>query len=96
MPEKILRAVANPATLFWAPQLPAGINMAVHAFFIIYGWGIFRMSPLIFIASFFICHIVIASQGVREPHLSTMIRAWLFGRRRTRNLNPGRTKKFVS
>lgn len=87
MPEKVLRAVANPPQLFWAPQIPAGINMAAHAFFMIYGWGLAQISPLAFIFSFFLCHIVIASIGQREPHMSTLIQAWLLTQKmRTRNL----------
>ncbi|MFN8694311.1 MAG: hypothetical protein ACK5XX_07885 [Holosporales bacterium] len=98
MPEKVLRAVAYPPQLFWAPQVPAGVNMALHAFLMIYGWMIFKMSPLIFIASFFATHAAIASLGQREPHMTTLIQAWMFTiQKRTRNLvrpKNNRIRKF--
>jgi hypothetical protein len=95
MPEKILKAVANPPTIFWAPQLPAMVNMALHALLMIYGWGLGNVSPLVFIVSNVLCHVIIAIQGAREPHLSSIIQAWAVNLKRTTNLHKGPTRKYV-
>ena len=95
MPERILKAVAIPSTLFWAPQLPALLNMALHALLMIYGWAFARMSPLMFIISCIIVHIFIAAQGAREPHLTTVLQAWAVSKKGTRNLIKGKTRKYV-
>jgi hypothetical protein len=95
MPERILKAVALPSTLFWAPQTPAFANMGLHALLMIYGWAFAKLSPLTFIISFLVMHIFIASQGAREPHLTTVLQAWAVSRKRTRNLHPGKTRKYV-
>lgn len=95
MPEKILKAVALPSTLFWAPQLPALGNMGIHALLMIYGWAFAKLSPLMFIVSFLVMHIFIAAQGAREPHLTTILQAWAITKKGTRNLNKGKTRKYV-
>jgi hypothetical protein len=95
MPEKILRAIANPPTLFWAPQLLAMVNMGMHAIFMIFGWGFFRVSPLPFIVSLIVFHLILASMAQREPHLATLWQSWGRGTKKTTNLNSGKTKKFI-
>lgn len=95
MPERILKAVALPSTLFWAPQLPALANMALHSLLMIYGWAFARLSPLTFIISLLICHIFIAGQGAREPHLTTVLQAWAVSKKGTRNLVKSKTRKYV-
>ena len=95
MPERILKAVALPSTLFWAPQIPAMANMALHALLMIYGWAFAKLSPLTFIISFLILHIFIAAQGAREPHLTTVLQAWAVSKKGTRNLIKSKTRKYV-
>jgi type IV secretory pathway VirB3-like protein len=91
MPERVLRAVANPPTIFWAPYLPAAINMGLHMLLMVYGWGLLRLSPLTFIVTLLLVHIFIAAQGARQPHLSTMIICWSRNLLSTRNMP--RTKR---
>jgi hypothetical protein len=95
MPERIMRAVANPPTLFWAPQYPAMINLGLHAVGIIFGWAMFQITPLPIIASAVGIHIIIAAQGAKEPHLSTWLKAWAEGMKPTKNIVKGKTKKYV-
>lgn len=96
MPEKILRVVALPSTMFWAPQMPAMANMGVHAMLMVYGLGLAGISPLVFIASFFLAHLFIAAQGVREPHMTTLIQAWAVSRKSTKNLiKTPKIRKYV-
>jgi len=95
MPERILKAVSQPSTLFWAPQIPAMANLALHALLMIYGWTFAKLSPLTFIVSFLLMHIFIASQGAREPHLTTVLQAWAVSKKGTRNLVKSKTRKYV-
>ena len=75
MREPILRAVAMPPRIFWAPFLPAGINLAIQFPFMFMGMGIFEMNPLIFVFPIVIAHTFLIVYGAREPHLSAMIQA---------------------
>ena len=86
MPERVMRAVANPPTIFWAPYLPAAINMGFHAMLMVYGWALFKVSPLTCIVSLLLCHGFIAGQGARQPHLSTLMICWARTLLPTRNL----------
>jgi D-alanyl-lipoteichoic acid acyltransferase DltB (MBOAT superfamily) len=95
MPEKVLKAVAMPTTMFWVPQVPAIANMVLNAMLIIFGWAIFRMSPLPFIFTLLMGHMFLASQAFKEPHMTTVIRAWLESRNKTRNLVKSSTNKYV-
>lgn len=76
MREPILKAVAMPPRIFWAPFLPAIINLAIQFPFMFMGMGIFEMNPLIFVFPIIIVHVLLIIAGVREPHLSSMVRAY--------------------
>ena len=97
MPERVMRAVASPATLVWAPMMPAIINMGFHALGIVYAWGLFKVSPLLIIISLIFFHMVLAAQGAKEPHMATLLPAWAYSKRATRNLIKGKpgTRKYV-
>jgi hypothetical protein len=86
MPEKVMRAVASPPTLFWAPMQPAIINMGLHALGIVYAWGLFKVSPLLIIVSVICFHLILAAQGAREPHMATLVPAWFITKKPTHNL----------
>jgi hypothetical protein len=86
MPERVLRAVATPPTIFWAPYLPAAINMGLHALLMVYGLSLLKISPLVFIVTLLLVHGFIAGQGARAPHLSTLIMCWARGLIPTKNL----------
>lgn len=80
MREPILKAVAMPPRIFWAPAVPAIINVAVQLG-IMFLWITSDLksggsNPLFFIASIIFVHIFIIIYGVQEPHLSNMMRAW--------------------
>ncbi len=95
MPEKILKAVAYPSLLLFVPQLPAMINISVWVLFMVYGLAFFSANPLIFIIGMVISHLAIAGQTAREPHLTTVVQAWLKTRRGTKNLIKEKTRKYV-
>jgi hypothetical protein len=83
--QKILRAVAMPSQLYWAPQLPAIINMIAHSLLMIYGSGLFEIKPPIFVLSFLCVHVGIALWLRRVPHVTTLIKAWLISKRGLNN-----------
>lgn len=74
MQEPILKAVAMPPKVFWAPMVPAIINIVIQAVFLLM-WIATRHNPIFFIATIALAHIGIIIYGVREPHLSNMLRA---------------------
>ena len=76
MREPILRVIAMPPKIFWAPMLPAGANLAIQFPFMFMGMGIGGMNPLIFVFPIVLVHIILAIYGTREPHLSTMMRTY--------------------
>jgi len=92
----ILRVVAEPAQIFWAPILPAAanilFNVTVMLFFII----ICNVNPIPFFLTTLVGHALIAGYAVRDPHLSTLMMAWMETRRKTRNLLRGKGNKYVS
>lgn len=76
MREPILKAIAMPPRLFWAPFLPAAANLAVQFPMMFIGLGVFDMNPLIFIFPIVIAHGVLAIYGAKEPHLSAMFQSY--------------------
>ncbi len=76
MREPILRAVAMPPRIFWAPLLPAGVNLAAQFPMMFIGMGVFNMNPIIFAFPIVFAHICLIAYGAKEPHLSAMIRAF--------------------
>ncbi|MBO4520021.1 MAG: hypothetical protein J5787_02325 [Alphaproteobacteria bacterium] len=76
MREPILRAIAMPPKMFWAPFLPAAMNLAVQFPFMFIGMGVLNMNPIIFIPPIVIAHVFLIIYGAREPHLSTMLKTY--------------------
>lgn len=74
MHEPILKAVAMPPKVFWAPMVPAIVNIAVQTVFLIM-WIATRHNPIFFIGTIALAHACIVIYGVREPHLSNMMKA---------------------
>ncbi|MBP5344227.1 MAG: hypothetical protein J6Y85_04055 [Alphaproteobacteria bacterium] len=76
MREPILKAVAMPPRLFWAPMYVAVINITVHLSLILIMIGVMDLNPLWFGASLVGIHAFLVSYGAKEPHLSRMLLAW--------------------
>lgn len=76
MREPILRAVAMPPKMFWAPMLPAAINLAVQFPFMFIGMGVLGVNPLLFVFPIVTVHVFLIIYGAKEPHLSTMVRTY--------------------
>ena len=96
MREPILKAVAMPPRVFWAPMVPAIVNFATQVPLIFMWIGLFDGNPLWGIATILIVHIIILIYGVKEPHLSHMMLSWgQNGPSITHNIYYSRGNKFA-
>ncbi len=78
MREPILKAVAMPPKVFWAPMLPAVVNFSVQMAIMMVFLGGFPglLNPIMFIPTILIGHIGIIVYGVRDPHLSKLMQSY--------------------
>lgn len=76
MREDILKAVAQPPKVLWAPMIPAVINLGIQFPMMFIGIGVGNMNPLFFITLILMSHAVLCAAGFKEPHLSTMLQAY--------------------
>jgi ABC-type transport system involved in cytochrome bd biosynthesis fused ATPase/permease subunit len=72
----ILKAVAMPPRLFWAPFIPAVANLSIQFPMMFIMMALFDANPLVFIGTIIPVHLLIVIFGVREPHMSNMMKAW--------------------
>lgn len=91
----VLRVVAEPPQIFWAPMLPAAGNVLLNTTLMLFGITMFEVNPIPFFATMIAGHFVIAGFAVRDPHLSTLVNAWMVTRQRTTNLIKCRGNKYV-
>lgn len=77
MREPILKAVAMPPRVFWAPMLPMVCNFAVQMAIMMIFMGAFpgHVNPIVFMITFLIVHVFLVVYASREPHLSKMMQA---------------------
>lgn len=94
MRDVILKAVANPPKLFWAPVLPAALNGGLQMPFMFIAMGIWQSNPLIFVISLVTGHMIAIALGARDPHLSAMIRAFGAANYTSKNLYSVKGRKF--
>ena len=94
MREEILKAVAQPPKVLWAPMVPSLINLGVQFPMMFIGMGLGDVNPLLFVASIIMAHIVLVGLGIKEPHLSTMLQAYGQTYRKTLNLYSVKGNKF--
>jgi len=76
MREPILKAVAMPPRLFWAPFMIGVANFAVHGALLFMLIAIVDFNPLWVGVSAIVVHSIIVSYSSKEPHLSRMCEAW--------------------
>lgn len=95
MREEILRAVAQPPKILWAPMVPALVNLGVQFPMMFIGMGIGGLNPLYFVACIIAAHAVLVGLGIKEPHLSTMMQAYGQTYRKTTNLYAVKGNKFT-
>ncbi len=91
----VLRVVAEPSQVFWAPLLPAAGNVLANITAMLFGIMGFNVNPLPFFATMLIGHVLIAGYAARDPHISGLISAWMMSRRKTVNLIEVQGNKYV-
>ena len=94
MRDMILKAVANPPKLFWAPVIPAAINAGLQLPFMFMAMGIWQLNPLVFIATIVLGHVFVVALGAKDPHLSSMLQAFGLTNVSTINVYPVKGRKF--
>ena len=96
MRETILKAVAMPPRIFWAPAILFLVNFAVQVALMFVAMGVLDANPLWFVFSFFIVHLIIVVYGAKDPHLSHLLLAWgKSGPTTTKNVYSSRGTKFA-
>lgn len=96
MREPILKSVAMPPRVFWAPMIPAVVNLATQLPLIFIWIALFEGNPIWAIGTILIVHLIIIFYGAREPHLSHMMLAWgQNGPAVTHNIYFNRGNKFA-
>ncbi len=98
MREPILKAVAMPPRVFWAPMQPALINFMVHCslFFVLLGIGVDPIWVLGLVVIFVLVHIAIVMYAAKEPHLSNMLMAWGQTSKPNKKIYPDKGTKLAS
>ena len=91
----VLRVVAEPPQVFWAPLMPAAGNVLINITAMLFGIMLFNVNPLPCFASLLVGHVLIAGYAARDPHISGLISAWMVSRRKTVNLLPVTGNKYV-
>jgi type IV secretory pathway VirB3-like protein len=96
MKTMVLRVIAEPPQIFWAPILPAAGNVMFNFTLMIFGTLFFNLNPIPFFVTLLISHGVLAGYAARDPHISNLATAWMETRRRSRNLIPAAGNKYVA
>ena len=96
MKEPILRAIAMPPRLFWAPMAPAGANLGVQLPMALFVQTFSNLNPLWIVGTLLIAHVFIIIAGVKEPHLSKMLEAQGPFFKSYSSIYPERGKKLAS
>ncbi len=91
----VLRVIAEPPQIFWAPVLPAAANIFLNVAIMLFSITIFNVNPVPFFITSVVGHALIAGYAVRDPHLSTLMTAWMETRRKTTNLLRVKGNKYV-
>ncbi len=85
MRQQVLKALANPARIFYVPYTLAVINFAVQfiVFIVIFVIGLVMygadswVNPLYFLISVIVVHLILAVYSKRDPQLGQIISAKL-------------------
>jgi hypothetical protein len=91
----VLRVVAEPAQIFLAPVLPAAANILLNVSGMLFFIILFNTTPIPFFITSIIGHGLLAGWSARDPHLSTLMTAWMETRRKTSNLLRVKGNKYA-
>lgn len=91
----ILKAVASPPRLLFAPFVIAMANLGVQFPIMFMCIGLGEFNPLLFMVTILLGHIVIIFWGTKEPHISTMTKAFGPMAKASMNLYKCKGNKFA-
>lgn len=91
----VLRVIAEPPQIFWAPLLPAAANILFNVASMLFFIIIYNVTPIPFFITTLIGHVLIAVYAVRDPHLSTLMTAWMETRKKTKNMLRVKGNKYA-
>ncbi len=91
----VFRAVADPAQLFWAPMIPASLNMVFAAIGGILYVQAVGGNPLIVFVLMAVGHGAIIAWGQKEPHLTSLLEPYMMSKRKTVNFYHSNGNKFI-
>ncbi len=94
MPQRVMRSIASPAQMFWAPVELALMNFLIAGTFMIFGFA-FELNPLLSLGVLVINHLILAVVGSREPHAYRILMCWSKANIKTKNIVPCKRNKFV-
>ncbi len=95
MREPILKAVAMPPKIFWAPFVPAVVNFSMQMGIMVMCLAVFNTNPLWFILPLGIGHLIIAGYAWNEPHMSRMMMTYGPMSSPTKNIYPVKGHKLA-
>lgn len=97
MKEELLKSVAQPMQVFFAPfglfLLNVVITFILMVLFLISGFGVYMWIPVLF---FVILHFVAVVIGKKEPHIDNIIASRKNIKARTKNLIKENGNKFTA
>jgi hypothetical protein len=76
-------------------MIPAMGNVMINFTAMIVGTIFFNFNPILFFVTLCVGHLAIAGYASRDPHIATLISAWLITRRKTSNLIKSKGNKYV-
>lgn len=94
MPQRVMRAIASPPQMFFAPVELAMMNFLIAGVVMIFGFA-FELNPMWALSLLVINHIGLAFVGAREPHAYRILMCWSQANRKTKNLIKTKGNKFV-
>ncbi len=94
MPQRVMRSIATPAQMFWAPVELALLNFLIAGFVMMMGF-VFEVNPLWSLTLLVINHLILASIGAKEPHAYTILMCFSRYNKPTKNLIKIKGRKFV-
>jgi hypothetical protein len=79
----------------FAPYKIGAITLTLNCVLMIFLVGLMNINPLYCVFLAVGCHIGLIALGEKEPHLTNVMRAWAYGKMRTKNIVRSKGNKFV-
>lgn len=96
MKEPILKVVAEPPKLFWAPFMLALMNMCLQVAVFSMLMALIVINPLWLLCTIALAHFGLASFSKKDPHLTTILQSTGPFLKKTKNIYKVRGNKFGS